>query len=130
MLPGSGGACEIALNAREVLVIMRQSRRSFVERLDFQTSPGHVRGTGGAATPSWRGSGPTLVVTDLAVFGFADDGEMELRSLHPGVTEAQLAASMAWAPRRVARVGRTEPPSADELRLVRDELDPKGIYTR
>ncbi len=91
-LPGSGGACEIALNAREVLVIMRQSRRSFVERLDFQTSAGHVRGTDGDATPSWRGSGPTLVVTDLAVFGFAPDGEMELRSLHPGVAEEQLAA--------------------------------------
>ena len=129
-LPGSGGACEIALNAREVLVIMRQSRRSFVERLDFQTSPGHVRGTGGAATPSWRGSGPTLVVTDLAVFGFSSDGEMELRTLHPGVTEERLAASMAWEPQRAAAVGVTEPPSANELRLIREELDPQGIYTR
>ncbi len=128
-LPGSGGACEIALNAREVLVIMRQSQRSFVERLDFRTSPGRAAGTD-VARPSWRGIGPTLVVTDLAVFGFADDGEMELRSLHPGVTEEQLAASMAWEPKRAARVGVTEPLSGEELRLIRDELDPKGIYTR
>jgi glutaconate CoA-transferase subunit B len=129
-LPGSGGACEIALNAREVLVIMRQSRRSFVERPDFRTSAGHVRETDGDATPFWRGSGPTLVVTDLAVFGFASNGEMELRSLHPGVTEEQLAASMAWEPRRAERVVVTEPPTSEELRLIREELDRGRIYTR
>ena len=109
---------------------MRQSRRSFVEHLDFQTSPGHLHETDGDVRPSWRGSGPTLVVTDLAVFAFAADGEMELSSLHPGVTEEQLLGAMAWAPRRVATVGVTEPPSAEELRLIREGLDPKGIYTR
>jgi len=123
-LPGSGGACEIALNAREILVIMRQSRRSFVDRLDFTTSPGHVPGLARA------GDGPSAVVTDLAVFRFGADGEMELRSLHPGVTLEQLQAHMAWEPRRSDPVPETEPPSREELRLIREELDPQGIYTR
>jgi glutaconate CoA-transferase subunit B len=122
-LPGSGGACEIALNAGEVFVIMRQGRRSFVEALDFRTSPGHPMPAGA------RGRGPSLVVTDLAVYRFDADGEMELQSLHPGVTVEQLHASMAWTPRARSRIATTPPPSATELRLIREELDPRGIYT-
>jgi len=122
-LPGSGGACEIALNAGEVFVIMRQGRRSFVEQLDFRTSPGHPM------PPGARGRGPSLVVTDLAVYRFDADGEMELESLHPGVTLDELHAAMAWRPRRRSRVETTEPPSSTELRLIREELDPAGIYT-
>jgi glutaconate CoA-transferase subunit B len=130
-LPGSGGACEIALNAHEIFVIMRQSRRSFVERVDFRTSPGHRREDGAQpAKAPWRGQGPTLVVTDLAVYGFDASGEMELRSLHPGVTLEEVEAAMGWRPRRVAPLPMTEAPSELELRLIREELDPKGIYTR
>src|SRR5438309_2595411 len=71
-LPGSGGACEIAINARKVLVIMRQSRRSFVDVVDFRTSPGRSADRSG-----WLGDGPTVVVTDLGVYRFGDDsGEM------------------------------------------------------
>lgn len=124
-LPGSGGACEIAINAREVLVIMRQSKRSFVERLDFRTSPGHP-------VPAGRGPGrgPSVVVTDLAVYRFEADGEMELASLHPGVTLEHLHGAMAWQPRRSDPVPTTQPPTAEELQLIREELDPAGVYTR
>ena len=122
-LPGSGGACEIALNAGEIFVIMRQSRRSFVDRLDFRTSPGHPM------PPGARSRGPSVVVTDMAVYRFGPDGEMELESLHPGVDLEQLQAAMAWIPRRRDPVATTEPPSAEELRLIRDELDPAGTYT-
>src|SRR5918998_2373033 len=76
-LPGSGGACEIALNARQVFVIMRQSARSFVDRIDFRTSPGNLGGAEAAARTrreqGWLGSGPSVVVTDLAVWRFGDD---------------------------------------------------------
>src|SRR5439155_8049961 len=73
-LPGSGGACEIAINARKVFVIMPQSTRSFVERIDFTTSPGHLEGRRPAG---WLGAGPTTVVTGLGVYGFdAATGEM------------------------------------------------------
>jgi len=113
-LPGSGGACEIAINAGEIFVIMRQSRRSFVERLDFRTSPG---------------SRLSVVVTDLAVYRFGQDREMEVVSLHPGVTREQLTDAMAWEPRWADPIGVTQPPSDDELRLIREELDPAGVYT-
>jgi glutaconate CoA-transferase subunit B len=128
-LPGSGGACEIAINAREVFVIMRQGVRSFVETLDFRTSPGSARGTD--AGPSFRrpGRGPTVVVTDLAVHRFDDAGEMVVETLHPGVTREQLRDSMAWEPVLAPDLGVTEPPTDEELRLIREELDPAGVYT-
>src|SRR5207245_10008896 len=65
-LPGSGGACEIAINAKKVFVIMPQSKRSFVERIDFTTSPGHLAGV----RPAGWGAGPTAVVTGLGVYRF------------------------------------------------------------
>ena len=128
-LPGSGGACEIAINAGEVFVIMRQSRRSFVDRLDFRTSPG-ARDEADAGAPFRRpGRGPTVVVTDLAVYRFDASGEMVVSSLHPGVSSDGLRAAMAWEPRWAPDAGETEPPSTEELRLIREELDPSGVYT-
>jgi glutaconate CoA-transferase subunit B len=131
-LPGSGGACEIAINAREVFVIMRQGRRSFVERLDFQTSPGSAAAPRRAGPPGTRrpGRGPTVVVTDLAVYRFDASGEMIVESLHPGVTREQLLDSMAWEPRWARALAVTEPPTTEELRLIREELDPLGVYAR
>ena len=131
-LPGSGGACEIAINAREVFVIMRQSRRSFVERLDFRTSPGHRRqssGTSERAVRTWPGGGPSVVVTDLAVHRFDSDGLMQVDTVHPGVTPGELRGAQAWEVPDAAHLPMTEPPTASELALIRNELDPMGIYT-
>jgi glutaconate CoA-transferase, subunit B len=130
-LPGSGGACEIAIHARQILVIMRQAQRSFVERLDFRTSPGHSGDAEHDATRGWHGSGPTSVVTDLATYGFdGGTGEMTLRTLHPGITMDDVLANMGWEPRVVGEPGETPPPSTEELRLIREELDPLGTYTK
>src|SRR4029450_10335607 len=89
-LPGSGGACEIAINAREVFVIMRQSPRSFVDKIDFRTSPGNLGGAEAAAKirseQGWLGRGPSVVVTDLGIYHFDDQGEMRLDSLHADAT--------------------------------------------
>lgn len=132
-LPGSGGACEIAINAREVFVVMRQSRRSFVERIDFRTSPGN-RGGGGAAAGArsiqgWSGRGPSVVVTDLGVYHFDDDGEMRLDTLHPGATLDDVHGAMGWPVRVSGELTTTPPPSREELRLIREVLDPEGHYT-
>ena len=113
-LPGSGGACEIAQNAKSVFVIMRQSVRSFVERLDFRTSVG---------------SRVRVVVTDLAIY-HPVDGELQLDSLHPGVTLEQARAAMGWQPHIAETLTVTPPPSGEELRMIRKELDPAGIYTK
>ncbi len=132
-LPGSGGACEIAINARQVFVIMRQSRRSFVERIDFRTSPGNLGGADGARIrreQGWLGAGPSVVITDLGVYHFGPEGEMRLDSLHPGITLEEVQGQMAWQPAVAERLAETAPPTAEELRLVRDVLDPEGIYTR
>ena len=126
-LPGSGGACEIAINAGKVFVIMPQSKRSFVERIDFTTSPGHLAGR----RPAGWGAGPTVVVTGLGVFRFDDrSGEMYLASLHPGVSREQVAENTGWDMRMGPDVEETPPPTPEELRLIREELDPTGAYTR
>ncbi|HJX41126.1 MAG TPA: CoA-transferase [Anaerolineales bacterium] len=128
-LPGSGGACEMAIHAREVMVITRLEGRSFVERLDFRTSPGFLEGGGSRAALHLPGGGPRLVVTDLAIFGFDPESkEMVLRSVHPGVEVEQLRSKIAWPLAAAANLEHTEPPSAEELRIVRDELDPGGLY--
>jgi len=133
-LPGSGGACEIAINAREIFVIVRQSRRSFVERIDFRTSPGNLGGAENAERirreQGWLGRGPSVVVTDLGIYHFDESGEMRLDSLHSGVTLEQVRSATAWEPRVAQDVATTPPPTEEELRLIRVELDPGGAYTR
>jgi glutaconate CoA-transferase, subunit B len=133
-LPGSGGACEIAINARQVFVIMRQSARSFVERIDFRTSPGNLGGAENAARirreQGWLGKGPSVVVTDLGIYHFDESGEMRLDSLHPGATLDEVRATIGWDPRVSPGLATTPSPTADELRLIREELDPEGMYTK
>jgi glutaconate CoA-transferase, subunit B len=133
-LPGSGGACEIAINARQIFVIMRQSARSFVEQIDFRTSPGNLGGAENAERirreQGWLGRGPSVVVTDLGIWHFGDDGEMRLDFLHPGATLDEVRATIGWEPKISASLAVTPAPTAEELRLIREELDPEGMYTR
>ena len=129
-LPGSGGACEIAIHARRILVIMRQAQRSFVERLDFRTSPGHSGDPEHDRARGWSGSGPTSVVTDLGTYGFDEaTGEMTLLTLHPGVTMDDVRSNTGWAPNVSPDLGETPRPTEEELRIIRQELDPRGTHT-
>jgi len=133
-LPGSGGACEIAINARQVFVIMRQSPRSFVERIDFRTSPGNLGGADQAERirreGGWVGRGPSAVITDLGIWHFDDTGEMRLDALHPGATLEAVRSTIGWEPRAAAALTSTAEPTPEELRLIREELDPEAVYTR
>ena len=133
-LPGSGGACEIAINARQVFVIMRQSARSFVERIDFRTSPGNLGGVEQAERirreGGWLGRGPTVVVTDLGIYHFGETGEMRLDSLHPGATVEAVRDTIGWDVAVADDLAATPAPTDDELRLIREELDPGGVYTK
>jgi glutaconate CoA-transferase, subunit B len=132
-LPGSGGACEIAINARHVFVIMRQSRRSFVERIDFRTSPGNAASADDIRTrrdQGWLGRGPSVVVTDLGIYRFGDDGEMRLEALHPGATIEQVRDTIGWKVNVSRALAATPPPTERELHLIRVDLDPGGAYTK
>jgi glutaconate CoA-transferase subunit B len=119
-LPGSGGACEIALHARRTFILMPQSRRSFVERVDFVTSPGHP-----APGP---GGGPAVVVTQLGRYRFVD-GEMTLTHLQPEITLDEVRGATGWELRVEDSLGTTMAPTEEELRILRD-LDPQGVYLR
>lgn len=126
-LPGSGGACEIAINAKRVLCIAAQSPKSFPAKIDFVTSPGHLGGAGERERLGMRGAGPQRVITDLAVYDFAG-GEMRVVSLHPGVTLERVRENLGWEPRVAATLATTPPPTAAELHLLRHDLDPKRLY--
>jgi glutaconate CoA-transferase subunit B len=96
-LPGAGGAPEIAEACGEAIVIVRQSPRAFVERVDFVTSAGFGRGPGSREILGLRGRGPTLVITDLGVLEpDAETCELTLTRLHPGAEVEQARAATGW----------------------------------
>jgi glutaconate CoA-transferase subunit B len=128
-LPGSGGACEIATNAQRTFMIMRLKRRAFVEKLDFITSPGHLSGGDSRSRLGLPGKGPEIVITDRAILNFDNaEREMQLSALYPGISETDVRAETGWKLRRAAQLEQVSPPSVQELRLIREELDPSGMY--
>jgi glutaconate CoA-transferase subunit B len=126
-LPGSGGACEIAILAKRVLVITPQTKRGFPERVDFITSPGFIDGPGTRRRLGLTGGGPAMVITDLGCYEFTD-GEMILTSLHPGCTLEQVRNKTGWNVRVSAALETTDEPTSEELRIIREELDPAHLY--
>jgi len=128
-LPGSGGACEIATNARRTFMIMRLKRRAFVDKLDFVTSPGHLSGGDSRKQLGLPGGGPELVITDKAILNFASaEREMQLTALYPGVARDDVQAEVGWPLRVTETIETISPPTAEELRLIREEVDPHGMY--
>lgn len=128
-LPGSGGACEIAHLARSVIVVMRLKGRAFVEQLDFLTSPGFLTGGDARERAGIGGEGPRAVITDRAVFRFhPETKEMVLASVHPGTTVDEVRELVGWPLRIAPEVATTTPPDAEDLRIIREELDPQGIH--
>ena len=128
-LPGSGGACEIAINAQRSFMIMRLKRRAFVDKLDFITSPGHLTGGDSRARLGLPGAGPEMIITDMGLLNFANaEREMQLCALYPGVSADQVQAEVGWTLRSAPKIDSVEPPSAEELRLIREEIDPGGMY--
>src|SRR5881628_1425856 len=130
-LPGSGGAAEIAIHARRTLVVSKLSARTFPARVDFVTSPGMRRDGVTRHELGMPGAGPVKVITDKAVLeADAATGELVLAALYPGVEEAEVGAGVGWPLRCRPRLARIDPPTATELRLLREVLDPKRLYLR
>jgi glutaconate CoA-transferase subunit B len=129
-LPGSGGAAEIAAWANRVLLLTPHQPRRFPERCDFITAAGYLGGRAERQALALRGGGPVAVVTDLGILEPDDTGELILVALHPGATEEKARANTGWPLSAAPELRTTEPPSAEELRLLRDELDPEHIYLK
>ena len=131
-LPGGGGAPEIAASCKETLVILKQSPRTFVERLDFRTSVGFGDGPGTREQLGLPGRGVTAVITDLGELEpDPETFELTLARVHPGVTAEQVVAATGWPLRVRADLGQSAPPSERELEALRalrtaDEREPAG----
>ncbi len=122
-LPGAGGAPEIAACCREVIVIARQSRRKFVERVDFITSVGFGDGPGSRRYLGLTGAGPQRVITDLGVLEPDPDScELVLSAVYPGVSAAEVRERTGWDLRVAADLAEIAPPSPAELAVLRDLL--------
>jgi glutaconate CoA-transferase subunit A len=120
-LPGAGGASEIATSAKEVFVMLRQSPRTFVERLDFVTSPGFLDGGDARRHACLPGGGPTRVITDLGVLE-PDPAtrELVLTIVHPGVTVDQVREATGWTLRVADDVRESAQPTDVELAALRE----------
>jgi glutaconate CoA-transferase subunit B len=119
-LPGAGGAPEIASFCSRTLILLRQNPKTFVERLDFLTTVGFLRGWRSRDELAVPGKGPQAVITDLGVLEpDPDSRELVLTKVHPGVDANAAVAATGWPLRVADRVGETEPPSAEELVILR-----------
>lgn len=129
-LPGSGGAHEVLANSREVFVVMRRhSPKAFVDELDFCTSASPDRALADGARST--GLGVTRVFTALGTLGRSGPGEpLRLFEVHDGVTVDDVIAATGWDLEVADDVHTIEKPSAEELRLLREEIDPKRVYLR
>jgi glutaconate CoA-transferase subunit B len=120
-LPGAGGAPEIATSCGEILIIMAQGKRSFVEKLDFVTSIGHVSGGDSRAKLGVKTKGPVKLITDMAVWEPDPvTKEMTVVSIHPGVTREQIQENTGWPVKFAAQVTETSAPTAKELDVLRE----------
>jgi glutaconate CoA-transferase subunit B len=128
-LPGSGGANDLGSLCHRTIVLIRQDTRKFVERLDYVTTPGYLSGAGArerAGLP--RNTGPYRIITQLGVMGFDDESKrMTLISTHPGVSIEDIVENTGFKLIVHDTVPMTEEPSAEELHILREELDPNKI---
>lgn len=120
-LPGAGGAPEIAGSAGEVFIVLRQTLKTFVERLDFVTSVGHGEGGDYRKRIGLTGGGPAAVITDLGILGpDPSSKELTLTNIHPGVAIDQVRAMTGWDLRVSSNLEITPPPTPEELTVLRD----------
>ncbi|MBU0703550.1 MAG: 3-oxoacid CoA-transferase [Chloroflexi bacterium] len=129
-LPGSGGANDVGSFCWHTISIMRHDKRRFVPKLDFLTTPGYLSGPGAreeAGLPP--NTGPYRVVSTLALLDFEPETKrMRLLATHPGVTTEQVIENTGFELLLADEIGQNEPPTAEELRLLREEIDPEGFY--
>jgi glutaconate CoA-transferase subunit B len=129
-LPGSGGANDVAsFSHKLIIIIAKQSKRTFVDKLDFLTTPGFLNGPNArekAGLP--KGTGPYRVITQLGIYGFDDKTKrLGLISLHPGVTPDEVEENSSFEIILPTKIDTSPEPTDKDLRILRQEIDPAGI---
>ncbi len=125
---GSGGANDIASCAKKTILILRQEERKFRKAVSFITSPGFISG-GDSRRKAGLSGGPSRVITDKAIYGFhSESKKMMLLSIHPGNTLKEVVSTLGFQPIIPSKVPFTPPPTSEQLRLIREEIDPERIY--
>jgi len=129
-LPGSGGSMEIAAWANRCYIITPHQARRFPQKVDFRTSAGFLGGGSERKLKGVRGGGPQAVVTDLGLMEPDETGELVLTALHPEKTVEQACQNTGWPLKISGNLRVTDPPTDRELHILREELDPTGIYLK
>ena len=129
-LPGSGGSQEIAAWANRCYIMTPHQKRRFPEKVEFMTSAGFISEKGARQSRGLRGGGMLAVVTDIGVLEPDDSGEMMLAALHTGRTVEEAKANTGWDLKVSSSLKTTEVVTKEELRILREELDPTGIYLK
>jgi glutaconate CoA-transferase, subunit B len=129
-LPGSGGSQEISAWANRCYLMTPHQKRRFPEKVDFMTSAGFLTGRKARADTGVRGGGMVTVVTDIGLMEPDEDGELILTAVHPGRTAEEARLNTGWDLKVAPVVRTTEPVTEKELKILREELDPSGIYLK
>jgi acyl CoA:acetate/3-ketoacid CoA transferase beta subunit len=128
-LPGSGGANDIGSLARRLVIVVPHDRRRLVPRVQYRTTPGFLDGPGARERAGLRGEGPVRVITDLATLDFDPETKrMRLATVHPGVSVEEVEQRTGFPLLRAPGFGETPTPTAEEVQLLRERIDPEGIY--
>jgi glutaconate CoA-transferase subunit B len=126
--PGSGGANDFASLCWRTMIMTLHSKARFVEKCDFITSPGFLSGGSSRQEAGLPEGGPYKIITDLAVMGFDEESKaMTIESLHPGVDLAKVQSETGFELIIPAEIGHTEAPTEEELRILREEVDPSKM---
>ncbi len=129
--PGSGGANDVMSFCQRTIIMLRQSKRRFQEKVDFITCPGYLDGRPGQREETGLppSTGPSVVITDLGCYVF-EDGEMVLKSIHSGVgiTLEQVKAEVGWDIKVSPDIEESIPPTEEEMRILREKVDPSQVW--
>jgi len=129
-LPGSGGANDVgSFSQRLIIIIANQSKRTFVNKVDFLTTPGYLDGAGSRERAGLaKGSGPYRVITQLGIYGFNEETKrLKLISLHPGISRDEVKENSSFEFILPSEVGTSPEPTEQHLKILREEIDPVGI---
>lgn len=129
-LPGSGGGSDIASLSKRLVILMNHEKRRFLQKVSYVTSPGFGSGGDWRRRIGLRGGGPSAVITTKGILRFeADNKEMILESVHPGVSVEDILENTGWNLKRAPNIEETKPPTRSELRIIR-QYDARGFWTR